>query len=172
MAKSLTGRSTITSSWKFEKTDDLELEGSYAQSYSVDQQFAAGTDAEELDVLWTDRREVTSATGTDDIDLSGALTDFFGDSVAFVKVREILIKNRATAAGDDLLVGGAGSQTFSALFNGNQSAELTVRAGGWISVGAPLDGYSVVAGSEDILRVQHDGTNDIEFDIIIKGTSA
>lgn len=138
---------------------------------------AGGTADNQADLLWHDQRTVTLATVTDDIDLAGALTDPFGQTVTFVKIRALLIYNRETTTGENLLIGGAGAanNAWATLFNGDQDAKITLAPTGVLLLTAPVDGYSVTAGSQDILRVVHDGTTtggDIVYDIVVAGTTA
>lgn len=174
MTTTVTGGITIKSNWNAQKTNgitSLSTGTSEAVVYKYEETFASGNGANEIEQIFRDTRVVTLATGTDDIDLSGALLDMFGDALAFLTIRELVIVNLSTVAGEDLLIGAAGSNPVISLFNGDASAQVPCRAGGAQVWCDPLVGFAVAAGSADVLRVQHDGAaGDINFDIIVKGT--
>lgn len=128
------------------------------------------------------RRTLSPASSVDDLDLSAGLVNSDGEPIRFATIKSITIINQGVPNGDgtftptdgeDLIIGGAGSGAdgWSALFNGNPDSELVVRSGGMIVVGAPLTGYSVAPSSGDILRITLDGSgsNDVTYDIVIKG---
>lgn len=170
MADTLTGELKVQSTWNFENSlSNSTTEDS--TTYKLVQSWTDGTSTNNVNQMWHDRRTVTLATGSDDLDLAGSLTNAFGNTVTFATVREIVVYNRSTTAGEDLYVGAATSNALSSLFEGSTTAKITVRASGIFVISAPLDGYTVTAGSADVLRVNHSGSvGDITYDIIIKGT--
>lgn len=189
MSTALTGRMLLQLAWDFQNNDGVAITKE-DDSHRYAEDFADGTGDDQVNQMWRDRREVTAATGTDDIDLAGTLTNQFGQTVTFSAIKAILIRSRGLPAagndgsstdtwtetdGQDLLVGGAGSagNAWASLFDGNQDAKVRVRSGGFIVAYAPNDAYSVVAGTNDILRVAWDGNlasgDDIEYDIVILG---
>lgn len=170
MTTSFTSRFKIVHSWNYRSTDDLGIETPDSNDYLFTDDLADGTGSEQANFVWRDRRTVTLATTTDDIDLS-AIVDGFGNAISTLKIKSLLIVNRATTSGEDILVGGAASGAISSLLNGSQTAQETIKAGGAKAWYAPLDGYTVIPGSEDTLRITHNGSaGDIQYDIIISGT--
>lgn len=170
MTTELTSTLRISSSWNFVNTSDAETITRSQNTKTYSQSLTDGTGSEQANFEWDDRRVVTSATTTDDIDLS-AITDAFGTATSVLKIKEIVIINLSTTSGQNLLVGGATSGAISTIFAGSQTAKITVQAGGAIVLSAPLAGYVLIPGSEDTLRITHSGAvGDIEYDIIIKGT--
>ena len=128
----------------------------------------AGGDANQM---WRDRRFVTTGSTTDDLDLSGSLTNVFGETVSFSTIRALIIHNRATVVGDDLDVGGAAANPLTSIHDGSGTAKYTIRASGIDFKWAPLDGYAVSGGSADTLRITHAGSTEaIYYDIVIIGT--
>lgn len=144
-----------------------------------------GSGDDNVDIIWHDRRLVTAATPTDDIDIYGGITDVFGNTLSFSAVKKLLIINLGLPSGadleiatftasdgEDILVGAAASNPWTAPFNGDGSAQATVGPDGPLLLMSPKSGYAVAAASSDVLRITHDGTDDIAYDIIIEGVSA
>lgn len=170
MTTSLTSNFKIQSSWNYVSTDELGIETKGAATKLYSQDLADGTGSEQASFVWRDRRTVTSATTTDDIDLS-ALTDEFGNAISALKIKELVIINLSTTLGQNLLVGGATSGAIQSLFNVGTS-QLQVHAGGAIAASSPLSGYTLIPGSEDTLRITHNGAaGDIQYEIVVKGTN-
>ena len=170
MVKTLTGNLDVTTSWAYENPDDISTVKDIKQLKILAQVWASGTGPNQINFKYHARRTVTLATTTDDIDLAGVLLDVFGDTITFVHIKEIVILNRATVSGEDLLIGGAAANAWSQPFNGSATAKDDCWAGGiWVRT-APLSGILVTAGSSDTLRVTHNGSaDDIDYDIVIKG---
>jgi hypothetical protein len=133
--------------------------------------------------VWRDTRLITPSTATDDLDLAGGLTDAFGNTLTFSRVKLVKIENLGTkngerdytvVTGEKLLVGGAGAggNAWAAWANGDQDAKVTVDGGGVFLIYAPqAPGYAVTAGTGDVLRValSGSGSNSIYYDIVIFG---
>lgn len=105
----------------------------------------------------------------------GVLTDAYQETVEFATIRLLIIFNRATTAGEDMLVGGAGSagNAWGAPLDDDQFGVWKIPALGHKILVAPLDGYAVTAGSSDVLRVMHAGVaSSLTYDIIIGGTAS
>ncbi len=142
-------------------------DSNYSQSFSS----TATAPTASANQFWADRRTVTTSTTTDDLDLAGSLTNFFGETITLATLRALVIFNRATVAGDDLDIGGAAVNAMAQIFDASPSAKLTLRASGLLVVTAPLDGYSLTGGSDDTLRVTHAGSSEaIDYDIVVIGT--
>lgn len=170
MAKTLTGNLDITTRWAY-KNDDVISPVKDTQALKIlAQVWTNGTGPNQTNFMYRARRTVTLATTTDDIDLAGVLTDVFGDTINFAHIKEIVILNRATVSGEDLLIGGAAANPWNQPFNGSGTAKDDCWASGiWVR-SAPLSGIPVTAGSSDTLRVTHNGSaDDIDYDIVIKG---
>lgn len=167
-----TGELTITSHWQ--AINDLRLSQPRDEiNRQFTWKFSNGIGANQIKEVFFDRRTATLASPTDDIDLSGVLTNAFNQTILFTTIRELIIINRAERSGENILVGGAGiaANAWSSPFGGDQHAVWLIKAGGMKVLIDPLVGYEVVAAESDTLRIQHDGvTGDIDYDIVIKGT--
>jgi hypothetical protein len=132
----------------------------------LSRELADGTDDDQVDRAFADRREAVAAP--DDIDLRGALVNALGATVQFATVKALVIRNRATVAGRNLTVGGA-TNAFAS-FLGGAAHKIVIPPGGVCILTAPLDGYAVTAGTGDILRLDP-GSATVEYDLYILGTS-
>lgn len=156
------------------QTGTIDLGGksaSASKNWAVS--FANGAAAGQANVVWQDTRTI-AASGTDDIDLTGTLTDAFGATITTAKVKTVLV---AAAAGNtnNVVVGGATSNQFTSIF-GDATDKVVIRPGGVfaISVGdADLNAYAVTAGTGDLLRVTNSGAGtSVTYDIIVLGTAS
>lgn len=176
MADSLTGNVNIEANWIYSKADTLGETATQPGNKKYEQAFASGTADNQADVLYAATRTVTVATTADDLDLAGALTDIFGDTITMVKIRAIVIKNKVTTSGEDLSVGAAASNPITDLFSNAGTpgtSSIDIKPGGTFAITAGVDGITVTAGSADTLRVNHEGSAaDISYDIVIYGTTA
>lgn len=95
----------------------------------------------------------TGATSTGGVtfDLSGSLTDAFGNTLSLTSVQCIIIRNLSTTVGEDLIVGN-GANPF-ATFVGASVQSFTIKEDGFIILWAPKTGYTVTAGTGDILKI-------------------
>jgi hypothetical protein len=122
------------------------------------------------DIIWMDKDRILNAT-TEEIDLAGTLTDVFGDAVVFVIVNGIYIFNQQTAAGEDLIVGGAAANAF--LLFDDATDQRSIGPGGALFISEPsLAGIPVTAGTGDLLKLDAGATANLKFDILIWGRSA
>lgn len=153
--------------WIFTNADDLSTPQD-AATLDVSDTLANGTGSAQADVIWRDQR--TLAATSEDLDLAGVLTNVWGATVTFVKVKTILIKNTNTSTTKLLAVGGAAATQFS-----NWVASVTdivnIGPDGVFLLHSPIDGYAVGAGATDKLKIDA-GANTITYKIVIIGTSA
>jgi hypothetical protein len=131
--------------------------------------FVAGTGAGQGDLVFSDTRTI-AASGTDNLDLAGGVTDTFGSTVTFVDVKAIIV--RASAANtNDVQIGGAGSNPFVGPMGG--TGVTTLKPGGFVCWVNPGAGWTVTPSTGDILKVANSaGGTSVDYDIIIVGASA
>ena len=137
-------------------------------SLGVPLTLADGTAANQADLLFSDQR----SSASEELDLAGSLTDAFGATITFARIKAILIKNAATST-KDLYLGGAASNAFSGMFTASTHKAIC-RPGGALFFWAPdATAWAVTAGTGDLLKIaSSDGTTSITYDIIIVGASA
>jgi hypothetical protein len=154
-----------------EQTSRLDLgAGSAPVRLQRSVQLASGTGAGQADRVWADRR-VIAASGTDDLDLAGALTDPFGAAVTFARVKGLFIAASAENT-NSVVIGGDASAAWAGLLSADGT--LTLRPGAAVGAiaGAADTGYAVTAGTGDILQIANSGADTpVEYDILIVGTS-
>ncbi|WP_300536007.1 hypothetical protein [uncultured Mameliella sp.] len=136
---------------------------------------ANGTGANQADLAFVDQREV-SASSNDDLDLSGSLTDAFGNTVTAAEIVAILIVNapRTGSANVSDLTIGAGSNPFEGFLGGTSPTIGPIKPGGFVLIGAgDAAGIGTVAGgSGDILRVANGSGGTATYQVAILARSA
>lgn len=134
---------------------------------------ASGTAVGQADLIFHDQRTL-GASATENLDLSGVLTDAFGASLAFVKVKAIIFM-AAAANTNNVLIGGDVTNTFFPMF-GAETDSLILRPGATFALfagSADSAGYAVTASTADLLKVTNSaGTSGVTYDVIVIGTSA
>ncbi len=131
-------------------------------------ELANGTGADQANQVFSDQRTL-AASATENLDLAGALTDAFGGTVAFTKIKALMIK---AAAGNtnNVVVGGAASNGFVSPFGG-ATHTVSVPPGGTLLLTAPdATGFAVTAGTADLLKVANGGGGTgVTYDIVLVG---
>lgn len=127
---------------------------------------ASGTGANQADLIFSDTRS-TNATG-EVLDLDGPLTDNFGNTVTFARIKLMMVK--ASAANVvNVSVGGDDWATWA----GGTTPTVTVRPGGMLMLVAPdATAYAVTATSADGLKIAASTTGTVSYDIVLIGASA
>lgn len=136
----------------------------------------------QIDLAWTASRVAMPASATTNMDLHGALTDSFGNTVQFHEVVLIALRNNRTTALANLTLAPGSSNGFGRLAGGLGfwPADIAADAdqgnvcspGGWLVLYA-ADGVPVTAGTADILSITTSAvagdTN--AWDILVLGRS-
>jgi len=163
-------QATIFSGISASQTGPTDLaSGSAAVNVPVSLALANGTGTNQVDRMFSDQRTLTAST-SEDLDLAGILTDAFGVTITFVKVKAIWIK--ASSANTNNVVVGAAS---SADFVGPWSTDGTtsIPPGGSMLVSAPVSGWTVTATTADILKIANSSSGtSVIYNLVIIGTSA
>lgn len=132
------------------------------------QGFTFGTSSDQIDQEFHDQRTI-SAESDEDLDLSGDLTNSFGGSVAFSKIKAVIIINQSSAA--DLVVSPAASLGANLWFN-DPADKLTLKPGAMFLITEPAAGWGVVADTADLLNIANPTAGEVlTYDIIILGLS-
>lgn len=131
--------------------------------------FSTGTGLNQINRIWQDSRNIL-ASGTDDLDLAGGLTDVFGNSLTFTKIKGLFI-SAAAANTNDVVVGGDASAAFFA-FLGADTDKIVLKPGAWFALANPsAAGYAVTATTADILQIANSSSGTaVDYDIILLGT--
>jgi hypothetical protein len=130
----------------------------------------SGTTAGKADLIFNDTRTI-AASGSEDLDLAGSLAGPFGETLTFVKVKAILVQ-AASGNTNNVEVGGAASNAFVGPFK-DSSDIVAIPPGGAALFAAPTNGWTVTAGTGDLLKVANSaGSTGVTYTITIIGTSA
>lgn len=127
-----------------------------------------GTGSGKGDLLFHDKRTLADGA-SEDLDLAGALSDAFGDTLTFVKIKALIIKN--LSATQTLTIGNATSNAFVGPF-GAATHTLKVQAGAQAVLVMDPVGYSVTAGTGDLLKIANSAGASCDYEIVIVGASA
>lgn len=125
----------------------------------------AGTGASKADLCYRGSLTVT-AGGSTSLDLSGSLTNAFGETLTFSSIKAIIIKNKSTA--DSIVASFDDSNAFASACDGN----ITILVGGIfvLMTDTHATGYAVTAGTGDILTLDASAAGaNVDVDIIILG---
>jgi hypothetical protein len=137
----------------------------------------------QIDLAWSASRVAMPASATTNMDLHGALTDSFGNTVQFHAVVLIALRNNRTTALANLTLAPAAANGFGRLASGlgfwpadiaaDADQGNVVSPGGWLVLYA-ADGVPVTAGTADILSITTSGVTGSTnaWDILILGRSA
>ncbi len=137
--------------------------------FDVIQALTTGVGLDQADIAWWDTTRNLAAT-SEDLDLSGNLTDAFGVTVAFAKVKGLFVRNRSTAAGEVLIIGAASANQF-ALFDAVTDS-ISLGPDGTFMLWEPsLAGKTVTASTADLLKMDSVAAT-FNYDICIIGTSS
>lgn len=130
-----------------------------------------GDGAGEADTIWSDERTL-AASGTEDLDLAGSLTDPFGATITLATVKGLII---AADSGNtnNVVLGGASSNGW-VTWVGAATDKVVVRPGGLLALFAPdATAYAVTADTADLLHVANSGSGtSVKYQIIVIGVAA
>jgi hypothetical protein len=130
-----------------------------------------GVAAGQADRIWHDERTLAAAAA-DDLTLSALASSVFGNAVnvALAKVKALLIVCTTADSGTELTIGNASSHAWVGPFNAG-SSQLIVPGDSAVFLVNKQAGWSVGAGSSDVLRVLNSGSGSATYRIVIVGTS-
>lgn len=166
MATTFSGSFKVTANGTLTSSADLTTDTSvlsYSKSYTI----SDGTGADQANMVWSDTRTLT-ASSTEDLDLAGSLTNAFGSTLTFTKIKGIIVE-AASANTNNVLVGGDANGL--AGWVGNVADYIVVRPGGVFSIYAPdSTAYAVTGGTGDILQIANSaGSTSVTYNIVIIG---
>lgn len=129
---------------------------------------ANGTGAGQASQVWSDTRTL-GASASENLDLAGGLTNAFGVTLTFTKVKLIMVRaSPANNAANNVNVSRASSNGVTVFLAASDG--LTLSAGA-VFVWADPAGQTITAGTGDLLTVANSaGTNSVDYSIVIVGT--
>ena len=154
-------------------TSSPDAESKNKNQFNFTDDLADGTAANQADLIWFD--DETIAAGADyDIDLAGVLTDAFGDTVTFARVKLVYNEHRSTSTASGITCGGGGATEWIKPFAAAGDKISGVAPSGVFIAYTP-DGtaWAVGAGATDIHRITNeDGVNQALVRVCFIGATA
>lgn len=131
--------------------------------------FTDGAGANQGNQQWHDRRTVATSA-TDTLDLNGSLTNQYGTTVSFARVKLLLVYNE-TGGGQLQLRPGA-SNAWANLFPGLGGTGHYINSPGIVMhYAGDATGWAVSAGSDTIRLVNQSGSLTATYNILIVGST-
>lgn len=149
--------------------DQQNAQINYAVAFS--DSLADGNAVDLAQTVFYDQRTVT-ASANDSLDLAGGLTDAFGTSLTFTKIKLIYVQNTNTTVGDNIKIVRPASNGLVVF--GAAGDFITLPPGGvflWYTPAAA--GVTVTAATGDLLDItETGGANSNVYRIMIIGTDS
>lgn len=138
-------------------------------SLVVERALTDGTAAAMADRVFTDTRTL-AASGTENLDLAGTLTDAFGATLTFATIKAVIIKAADGNTNSVQVTRPASNGVALFMAAGDGIALAAGYCFAWFGSGT---GISVTAGTGDLLTVTNSaaGTS-VSYSVVIIGTSA
>lgn len=164
-AATLNGNIVIQTNFQYSGSADLQtLQAPMQRSVSI--ALASGTGSGQANMMFADERALSSGAN-ESLDLAGGLTDAFGTTITFTTVKAIIVESPSTNTVNVTLGAAASNQFVGPL--GSATDTLSVRPGGVAVLVAPQTGWTVTAGTGDLLKVLA-GAAAVTYRITIIGT--
>lgn len=155
--------------WKFSNTLDGN-DAEYIGFQKMDDSLADGNAIDKAEHVWYDERTV-NASATDSLDLAGSLTNAFGATITFTKLKLIMVENRSTTAGDILHITRPAANGVP--WAGAAADYVNLGPGGTFLLYCPsVAGIATVtAATGDLIDiVEAGGANNVTYRITLVGT--
>jgi len=150
---SLTARIASTLRATYTKTSDVASPTQTVdETFSID--YANGVAANQANVLFADTRTL-APSATEDLDLTGSLSDALGTSLVNARIKCIRI---SAAAGNtnNVIVGAASATQWTTLLNA--TGTITLHPGAFFTAATPTAaGWTVTAATGDLLKIANSG---------------
>ncbi len=177
MSTTLTISNSVNVGWTYENVLTW-ANSSNTSSFSYSRSFTNGTTANKCDLIYILQTTLAPST-TLNIDLASGITDIFGNTLLFARVKLIYLKHKTDTTSSGVTIGGHATTALanwisSADTLANDQPKITVRNGGTFYLCAPdATAYAVTAASADVLKLTNaDGTNTATYEMVIAGSSA
>jgi hypothetical protein len=166
MASGATARINLDIPWTAKKdVDGVNYSGGKTFNNLI--ALVEGTSDGQLSKIVQKLAESVDATSANTYDLAGSLTDQFGATITFTKIKLIAVVNKSTT--ELLYIGGNAAEI--PLF-GNVNDKLKIPAGGMalpLAVSLNASGIAVTGTTGDILTIENPGAGAATYDILIAG---
>ncbi len=168
MATSFAGTVKVLLSGTYTKDVDLgTLTYNLNSSYPIT--LTNGTGADQANMIFSDTRTLV-ASATENLDLYGGLTDAFGATINFTKIKGIIV-SAASANTNDVILGGDATTTFFT-WVGSEASSVAIKPGGTFCLMSPnAASYAVTTSTLDLLMVTNSSSGTpVTYDIVLIGT--
>lgn len=133
-----------------------------SKKYSV--ALNTGTGADKANESYHFRNTTLAASGSLALDLTGGLTDAFGDVITFTRLKAIIVKNNSTT--QTLSIRGPNR----GVGLGGLGAGIDLRPGGlWMHACTDATGFVVTDGSTDSITFSNSSGATADFEVILIG---
>lgn len=168
MAVTVTTRNLL----KIQQTNTTAgISGVVNLDFDFSDSLADGTGLDQCDLVYGAKAVALGGSGTNNLDVAGTLSDFYGTTITAVKLKFFYLKNLSTTAGDTITLGN--HATAALLLWGAAAHTKTVGPNAVEFMWEPsLAGIAVTATTGDILKILNDSANANTYDIAFGGTSA
>ena len=152
-------------------TSSLDLvTASAPMTYKKNWTLADGAGANQAQQIFSDRRTI-AASGTEDLDLSGSLTNALGATVAFTKVKAIIVYAAATNTNNVIVTRPASNGV--PLFVAASDAISIPPDGCFCFIAPTAAGIGVTNSTADLLTISNSaGSTEVVYDIVVIGATA
>jgi hypothetical protein len=172
MTTTTSGSSNIKWGWNTEDSTESIAVRKSIDTLKKEIKYSYGTGTNQFQEVVASVNTVTPSTTDASFDLS-SIANVINDTIAFTKIRAIMVENTTATTGHDLTVGGAAANPWTAPFNGSGTLKNLIEPNGKWIMESPVDGLVVTNNSSDILLVAHAaGAGDITFNIVIFGITS
>lgn len=147
-------------------------DATYPYSKSFGASYSSGTGAGQVDRVYT-KTTTLGASGTGDIDLAGSLTDVFGATITFARIKSVQVTAAAANTNNVQVTRPASNGVPIFMAAGDGIALRPGAAFSWASGTADATGVAVTAGTGDLLTFTNSaGTTSVTYTVVITGCSA
>ena len=170
MSENFSGKVNLVVDLTQKNTVDLSvIEDQVKKTYGVT--FTNGTGANKAENFFHDQRTIT-ASSTDQLDLSGVLTNKYGVSLTFTKIKGIIISAAAANTNDVQMQCPAANGFLNWCLAASDG--IVIQPGGFLAIMNPSSGgYAVTAGTGDLLDlINSAGGTSVTYDIMIFGETS
>ena len=131
--------------------------------------YTDGTSSNQAKTYFIDSRAL-AATTTESLDLAGSLADPFGTTITFTVIKEIVIAIVSPDGSKKLRVGPQNvANAWQGPFGGTGATVYIEFFHHWKMPSEPYTGYTVTAGTGDLLVINNPTASSITYGIIIVG---
>lgn len=144
----------------------------YPFSNSAGVSYTTGTGAGQVDMVFTDIRTL-AASGTEDLDLAGVLTDAYGATMTFARIKSVHVAAAAGNTNNVQVTRPASNGVPWLMAAGDGIALRPGAAVTWASGAADATGVAVTASTGDLITLTNSaGTTGVSYTVVILGCSA